>query len=236
MEKHITYILTQVKILTPIPIIDEDTSRIEENIKTKLDKILKNFLIECIKEDYCSISIDEDDCEYDDNKIVNVQVDKKTLNMELEKNLDPIVKNIIYDYINIKYREEYINGNREKAMTYFQYIDVNYNYYKNSNNCHSILYYATSKEDVELIKRILEKKPHNYYEISKTENFEIIGLLIDYICDNNIDNQDDYNYRFYLFSPNNKKNFIIKHPRAKEFLGRSYNDIAKKHFNNNSKY
>ncbi|AUV58868.1 hypothetical protein [Bandra megavirus] len=237
MEKHITYILTQVKTLSPIPIIDEDVFHIEENIKSKLNKVLKKLLIQWIKEDYCLISIDDDDdYEYDDNKIVNIQVDKKNLNLELEKNFDPIVKTVIYDYINIKCKEEYVNGNREKAISYFPYIDVNYNYYKNSKDYRSILNYATNKEDIEVIKIILGKKPHNFYEISKTENLEIIGLYIDYICDNNIDDQDDGNYGFYLFGPNNQKEFIIKHPRAKKFLGRSYDDISKKYFNNNFKH
>nr|QZX42736.2 ankyrin repeat domain containing protein [Mimivirus sp.] len=157
----------------------------------------------------------------------------KKFKFGVRKNLDSIVKIVIYDYINIKCKEEYISGNREKAISYFPYIDVNYNYYKNSKDYRSILNYATDKEDIEVIKIILGKKPHNFYEISRTENFEIIGLYIDYICDNNIDDQDEGNYRFYLFSPNNRKEFIIKHPRAKKFLGRSYDDIAKKYFNNN---
>ncbi|AZL89594.1 ankyrin repeat protein [Megavirus baoshan] len=237
MKKHTTYILTQVKTLSPIPVIDEDISNIEENIKSKLDKILKKLLIKWMKKDFCLISIDDDDDDdYDDYQIVNLQVDKKNLNIEIKKNLDSVTKTIIYDYINIKCRQEYIDGNREKAMSYFQHIDVNYNYFKNSNNYKNILDYAISKEDTEVIKIILGKKPNDFYKIRETNNFEIIGLYIDYICDNKIGKtilNDDGNFIFYDSRPNNQKEFICKHPRAKEFLGIFYDDIAKNYFNNN---
>lgn len=243
MKKHITYILTQVKTLSPIPVIDKDTSRIEENIKSKLDKILKKLLIKWMKKDFCLISIDDDDNndydDCDDYQIVNLQVDKKNLNIEIEKNLDSITKTIIYDYVNIKCRQEYINGNREKAMSYFPHIDVNYNYYKNSRDHRNILYYATNKEDIEVIKIILAKKPYDFFAIRETNNFEIIGLYIDHICDNKIGNtivNNDGNFIFYDSRPNNQKEFICKHPRAKEFLGIFYDDIAKNYFNNNFKH
>ncbi|BCS82612.1 hypothetical protein QLL95_gp0123 [Cotonvirus japonicus] len=237
MNKYITYILTQVKTSSPIPIIGDDIPDIEENISNELQKTLKKILTKLIEQDFCLDNINDDnddrDSDLDNDYFVNLRIGGKKLNSDIKKNLDSIIETIIYNYVNIKCRQEYINGNRETAISYFPYIDVNYNYYKNSKDQHSILYYATSKEDIEVIKIILEKKPHDYYEIRKTENFEIIGLYIDYICDNKIDNQDQGNYRFYLFSTNNQKEFIIRHPRAKDFLGRSYDDIAEKYFNSN---
>ncbi|AUV58870.1 hypothetical protein, partial [Bandra megavirus] len=173
MEKHITYILSQVKTLSPIPIIDEDIPRIEEYIKCELHEILKKILMKWIEEDFCLDNVNDDNDDNDDNNnnddddyFVNLQINKKKLNTEIKKNLDPIAETISYDYINIKCRQEYINGNKEKALSYFQYIDINYNYYKinNYNTDHRcILYYATIKGDIEMAKIILEKKPGNFY-------------------------------------------------------------------------
>ncbi|AUV58869.1 hypothetical protein, partial [Bandra megavirus] len=108
------------------------------------------------------------------------------------------------------------------------------NNYNTDHRC--ILYYATIKGDIEMAKIILEKKPGNFYEVGKTENIEMIGLYIDYVCDNNIYLYDEGRLRFYYYSSYEKRELICKHPRAKEFLGSSYDGIAKKYFNNNSKY
>ncbi|AVG46653.1 hypothetical protein [Acanthamoeba polyphaga mimivirus] len=247
MEKHISYILTQIKTLTPIPVIDEDIPRLEEYIKYELYKILKKILTKWIEEDFCLDNVSDNDNDNDDNDnddnddghFVNLQINKKKLNTEIKKKLDLIAKIISYDYINIKCRQEYINGNREKVMSYFPYIDINYNYYKlniyNKDHC-CILYYAADRGDIEMAKIILEMKPHNFYEVGKTDNIEMIGLYIDYVCDNNIYLDDDGRLRYYYYRSHKIRELICKHPRAKEFLGSSYDNLAKKYFDNNSKY
>lgn len=238
MDNHVASILELVKTSCPIPINHENIRDLKNNIEEKLHKILKKILTKWIEKDFRLNDIryndDDDDNYYYDDSIVNLEMDRKKLDSKIDKNTKIIVDKIIYDYVNITCLKEYANGNREKVMTYISYIDINYN--ANGTDCRTLIHNATKKEDIEMIKIILEKKPKQIYQVNVTENLEIMSLFIEYICDNNL--YLKYDERLNIFNNQSKimREFICKHPRAKEFLGKSYDKIAKKYFNNNSDY
>ncbi|BCS82637.1 hypothetical protein QLL95_gp0148 [Cotonvirus japonicus] len=232
MNDHISSILELVKSSSPIPINDNDVHNIEENIKNELHEKLKKILTKWIEKDFHLNDINFNEDNYDDS-IISLEMSKRRFNRKIKKYSDSIAKKIIYDYINIKCVNEYAKENREYVMTYMDHIDINYNYNSSKAGYHSMLHYATKKEDIEMIKIILKMKPNDIYQVHQTENFEIIGLFIDYICD--YDLCLNYNERENILFCNTHKiqEFICKHPRAKEFLGEKYDYHAKKYFNNN---
>ncbi|AVL94352.1 hypothetical protein mvi_992 [Megavirus vitis] len=236
MDNHIASILELVKTSCPIPINHENIRNLKNNIEKELHKILKKILTKWIEKDFHLSDIryndNDDDNYYCDDSIVNLEMDKKRLDNKISKNTKIIVDKIIYDYVNIMCLKEYANGDRKKVITYIPYIDINYDV--KDTNYRTLLHYATKKEDIEMIKIILDKKPKEIYQVYDTENLEIMGLFIEYICDNDL--YLKYNERLSIYYHQSKimREFICKYPRAKEFLRKSYDGIAKKYFNNNS--
>ncbi|AZL89682.1 ankyrin repeat protein [Megavirus baoshan] len=234
MDNHIASILELVKTSCPIPINDENMRGLKNNIEEELHKTLKKILTKWIEKNFRlnDINYNDDDNNYYDDSIVNLEMDRKRLDSKIDKNTNIIVEKIIYDYVNIMCLKEYADGNREKVITYIPYIDINYD--TKYKNYRTMLHYATKKEDIEMIKIILDKKPKQIYQVYETKNLEIMGLFIDYICDNEL--YVEHNERSNIFYNQSKiiREFICKHPRAKEFLKKSYDKIAKKYFNNNN--
>nr|WBF70202.1 hypothetical protein [Megavirus caiporensis] len=236
MNNHIASILELVKESCPIPINDENMRDLKNNIEKELHITLKKILTKWIEKDFRLNDInynDNDDGDYYcDDSIVNLEMDRKKLDGKIDKNTNVIVDKIIYDYINITCLKEYAKGDREKVILYIPFIDINYN--ANGTDCRTLIHNATKKQDIEMIKIILEKKPKQIYQVYDTENLEIMGLFIEYICDNDL--YLKYNERSNIFHNQSKimREFICKYPRAKEFLGKSYDKIAKKYFNNNT--
>ncbi|AGD93057.1 hypothetical protein LBA_01139 [Megavirus lba] len=236
MDNYVASILELVKTSCPIPINHENIRNLKNNIEEELHKILKKILTKWIEKDFHLNDIryndNDDDNDYCDDSIVNLEMDRKRLDNKIDKNTKIIVDKIIYDYINTMCLKEYANGDREKVMTYIPYIDINYD--TRDTDYRTMLHYATKKEDIEMIKIILDKKPKEIYQVYDTKNLEIMGLFIEYICDNDL--YLKYNERLSIYYHQSKiiREFICKHPRAKEFLRKSYDEIAKKYFNNNS--
>ncbi|AVG46797.1 hypothetical protein [Acanthamoeba polyphaga mimivirus] len=236
MDNYVASILELVKTSCPIPINHENIRNLKNNIEEELHKILKKILTKWIEKDFHLNDIryndNDDDNDYCDDSIINLEMDRKRLDNKIDKNTKIIVDKIIYDYVNTMCLKEYANSDREKVMTYIPYIDINYD--TRDTDYRTMLHYATKKEDIEMIKIILDKKPKEIYQVYDTENLEIMGLFIEYICDNDL--YLKYNERLSIYYHQSKiiREFICKHPRAKEFLRKSYDEIAKKYFNNNS--